>query len=455
MRCLLHRLVTVAAALRCLRLSASESEDDDEFKGRVPRPECVRGPEWLAARQPNSLNATFMPIFAGEKFAELKPRILTTDPWILFFEEFLSEAEVAEYLELVKTQEFKRSTVQGAGKSRTSETAQCSKVCQAADIYHVVRKRAGAVVGVPPPHFETTQTTRYRENTFFRPHYDNSDALAALPPGPRIFTVFIYLTTPDEGGATRFPKLGLEVPARRGGAIVFVNTLDAEPFQNDPRSLHEGSDVKQGEKLALNLWARMYEFEAFLERGCNSKEEIYNGVNNESISQTLTIHNQLYVDVEVYWVMTNNGELPASTVKANGVGLIHSFVGHRFHVRKIDGELLLKFVVPKMENEQKYIVTVKDRQRQPDSTVPVHITNLRDDRVLIYWMDESRSGDEKLISEIEPNATRTLMSYVGHMFHIRDAGTRNVLREFQVPDSLSFELILRPSDFIADARDEL
>ena len=58
----------------------------------------------------------------------------------------------------------------------------------------------------------------------------------------------------EEGGETVFPALNLSVAPRAGRAVLFSNTLDAEPLQKDVRTRHAALPVRKGVKLAANLW---------------------------------------------------------------------------------------------------------------------------------------------------------------------------------------------------------
>jgi prolyl 4-hydroxylase len=101
---------------------------------------------------------------------------------------------------------------------------------------------------------------RYGPGEEYRPHYDflppdgfgnRSDAASA---GQRIHTLFCYLDDVAEGGATVFPRLGLQIRPRRGRVVHFVN-VDATGA-GDPRTLHGGAPVLAGEKWLATLWTR-------------------------------------------------------------------------------------------------------------------------------------------------------------------------------------------------------
>ena len=96
----------------------------------------------------------------------------------------------------------------------------------------------------------------------YRPHYDYFDPGEPGTPtilkrgGQRVATLVMYLQEPEQGGATTFPDVGLEVAPVRGTGVFF--SYD-EP---DPatRTLHGGAPVLAGEKWVATKWLREREF---------------------------------------------------------------------------------------------------------------------------------------------------------------------------------------------------
>jgi prolyl 4-hydroxylase len=66
----------------------------------------------------------------------------------------------------------------------------------------------------------------------------------------------MYLQEPQQGGATTFPDVGLEVAPARGCGVFF--SYD----RPDPstRTLHGGAAVLAGEKWVATKWLREREF---------------------------------------------------------------------------------------------------------------------------------------------------------------------------------------------------
>ena len=83
----------------------------------------------------------------------------------------------------------------------------------------------------------------------YEPHFDWFDprapgfeAVTALG-GQRVASVVMYLNTPEAGGGTGFPEIGLTVTARKGSAVYFAYE------GGDQSSLHAGLPVTAGRKM--------------------------------------------------------------------------------------------------------------------------------------------------------------------------------------------------------------
>jgi hypothetical protein len=116
-------------------------------------------------------------------------------------------------------------------------------------------------IRVPLSHSEHLVVLRYLPGEEYRPHCDwlHPGARGNLPdpdqPGQRVHTVFCYLSDVAAGGATAFPKLGVEIQPRRGRIVHFTN-LQADG-RGDPRTVHAGMPVIAGEKWLATLWTRV------------------------------------------------------------------------------------------------------------------------------------------------------------------------------------------------------
>lgn len=113
-----------------------------------------------------------------------------------------------------------------------------------------VWRRLAALAGLPPEHAEPLEVLRYLPGQEYKPHYDfYTDARHKAQ---RVVTVFVYLSDVEAGGATAFPRLGVEIRPERGKAVRFFNCLpNGEPNRD---TLHAGMPVISGEKWLATFW---------------------------------------------------------------------------------------------------------------------------------------------------------------------------------------------------------
>ena len=185
--------------------------------------------------------------------------LCVNEPPLRVLENLLDEAECAELIELARPRLARALTVDDDGKQqvdqrRTSEGMFFS-IGELPLVARIEQRLAG-LLGLPVVHGEGLQILHYRPGQEYEPHFDWFDP--ALPGydaitrsgGQRIASVVIYLNTPELGGGTAFPELGLTVTARRGSAVYFAYE------GGDPSSLHAGLPVICGEKWIATKWLR-------------------------------------------------------------------------------------------------------------------------------------------------------------------------------------------------------
>jgi prolyl 4-hydroxylase len=121
-----------------------------------------------------------------------------------------------------------------------------------------IEQRMAALLHWPVAKGEGLQILRYRPGAQYRPHFDYFDpaqpgtAAVLQRGGQRVGTLIVYLNSPEQGGATVFPDVGLEVAPIKGNAVFF--SYD----RPDPSTgtLHGGSPVAAGEKWVATKWLR-------------------------------------------------------------------------------------------------------------------------------------------------------------------------------------------------------
>jgi len=202
-------------------------------------------------------------------------------PWVITFENFLSEEECDTLIKLGDKYEYKRSEDVGPRKfdgthdsvkseRRTSENAWCSARhgCRTEPVPTLIHERMSAVMNIPANNSEDLQMLRYQKGQFYRTHHDYIGHQADRQCGPRILTFFLYLSDVEEGGGTNFPQLGLTINPKRGRAVLWPSVLNSSPLKKDGRTTHQALDVIKGTKYAANGWIHMYDYVTPQEKGC-------------------------------------------------------------------------------------------------------------------------------------------------------------------------------------------
>jgi prolyl 4-hydroxylase len=188
-------------------------------------------------------------------------------PRIVVVADLLSADECVELIALARARLTRSETVETAtggsavNASRTSdgmffkpaEFAVCARL----------EERLAALVDWPIENGEGLQVLRYRPGAEYRPHYDYFDPAEPGTPtilkrgGQRVASIVCYLNTPEGGGATVFPDIGLDVAPVQGNAVFF----SYDRPHPSTRTLHGGAPVTAGEKWVATKWLRESRFE--------------------------------------------------------------------------------------------------------------------------------------------------------------------------------------------------
>ena len=125
-----------------------------------------------------------------------------------------------------------------------------------------IEQRIADLLAMPVSHGEGLQILHYQPGQEYEPHFDwfnpEQPGFSAVTArgGQRIASVVMYLNTPEEGGGTAFPRIGLTVTAMRGSAVYFAYDT------GDEASLHAGLPVIKGEKWIATKWLRERPYQA-------------------------------------------------------------------------------------------------------------------------------------------------------------------------------------------------
>lgn len=187
-------------------------------------------------------------------------------PRVVVFGNLLSHEECDALIELAQSKLARSLTVDNqtggeeVNSARTSDGMFFGRaenpVCER------VERRLAELLRWPFENGEGLQVLRYRTGAQYVPHYDYFDpaqpgtARIVQRGGQRVATIVMYLRTPERGGATVFPDIGLEVQPVKGSAVFF----SYDRPHPDTKTLHGGTPVTLGEKYVATKWLRQSEF---------------------------------------------------------------------------------------------------------------------------------------------------------------------------------------------------
>jgi prolyl 4-hydroxylase len=195
--------------------------------------------------------------------------VVSTSPWIVTFENFLTDKEIDALI--ATNQQWERSTDTGdvnafgetgrvLSQGRTSSNSWCRGECESHPDVVSIMKKIEEVTTVPTGNYESFQVLRYELGQKYSPHHDMSESQTRLACGPRVLTFFLYLSDVEEGGETAFPVLDVKIQPKKGMGLLWPSTLSEAPESIDKRTTHEAKPVIQGQKYAANTWIHQYDY---------------------------------------------------------------------------------------------------------------------------------------------------------------------------------------------------
>ena len=188
---------------------------------------------------------------------------ISDEPVIYVFDDFIQEVEIENIVSTAKTklQRAQVSFQHGGGESDGRTGSNCWIDLLHNNVIAGLSRRVSELVGIPLQNAESLQVVHYGVSQEYQAHFDGWDhgsesgERCMARGGQRLVTCLLYFNDVEEGGGTGFPKLDIEVRAKKGRMILFHNVY---PGTNDKHalSLHGGLPVSKGEKWACNFWFR-------------------------------------------------------------------------------------------------------------------------------------------------------------------------------------------------------
>lgn len=216
-------------------------------------------------RLPDLVRPSASEVWAHDRHIQVL--VQTTCPRIAVLSNVLSPQECQDLMALARPRLARSETVAtetGGSEVNEARTSQGmffergeSELCAR------IEQRIAALFQWPVENGEGIQVLRYGPGAQYKPHYDYFDpaqsgtASILRRGGQRVATLVMYLNTPQAGGATIFPDIGLEVNAMAGHAVFFAYGTPHPSSQ----TLHGGLAVESGEKWVATKWMRQARFE--------------------------------------------------------------------------------------------------------------------------------------------------------------------------------------------------
>ena len=196
------------------------------------------------------------------EFYEIGQKV-NDDPLIYVFEDFLDPREIDGLLDAArpKLQQALVSSANSGVESARRTGSNCWIPHSYNQVIEELSLRVAEVVGIGLEFAESLQVIYYGETEEYAPHFDAWDATTErgqrcmAKGGQRMVTCLLYLSDVEQGGGTCFPKLDMEIRAKKGRMLLFHNCHPGSLVRH-PGSLHGGMPVLSGEKWACNFWFR-------------------------------------------------------------------------------------------------------------------------------------------------------------------------------------------------------
>jgi prolyl 4-hydroxylase len=193
-------------------------------------------------------------ITCDKRLAEVTPKVISRDPYIVLYPGLFSPAE-CKYLAVLGTPWMERASILNpSGERRLDDQIRDAESCSiphlAEDmVVHAINRCIAAATGTPWINGEPLNILKYKPGQQYKPHHDGTGADNV---SVREQTALIWLNEQFEGGETDFPKIKLRVRAALGDMLVFRNVL--ANGQPDPRMTHAGLPVTEGIKWMASRW---------------------------------------------------------------------------------------------------------------------------------------------------------------------------------------------------------
>jgi len=222
---------------------------------------CARRNPVAGVLSPSGLTEMFQA--ALQDFPQYEPKLLSSDPPILQFENLITPEEAKAMIAIPGDKLVRSLAGDQLSPVRTSTQYWCddSDGCTRNQVIEAVTRRMSRIARMPEENAEYFQILRYEPGQFYKTHHDQQTA-HWTPQGVRVYTFFVYLSDVEAGGGTRFVDLDLTVTPKLGRAILWPSVRAHDLLSGERKTHHEALPVEKGVKYSANLWIHLYDFKS-------------------------------------------------------------------------------------------------------------------------------------------------------------------------------------------------
>jgi prolyl 4-hydroxylase len=211
-------------------------------------------------------NVAESPVWVDGGDRQVQVVMAMKSPRVIVFGGLLSDDECDAIIAAAKPRLVRSETVQmdtGGSEVHAARTSRGmffergeNEVCKR------VEARLAKLLSWPVINGEGLQVLHYLPGAEYQPHHDYFDPSkpGTVPivarGGQRVASIVMYLNSPQKGGATTFPDVGVEVGPVKGNAVFF----SYDRPHPSTKTLHGGAPVIAGEKWVATKWLREREF---------------------------------------------------------------------------------------------------------------------------------------------------------------------------------------------------
>jgi prolyl 4-hydroxylase len=207
-----------------------------------------------------------MPLSLDAGDRQVKVLVELKSPRVVVFGDLLSAEECAALIAAAQPRMARSETVNRQTGEYQVDAARTSRGMffqrGESELHMRIETRIAKLLNWPAENGEGLQVLHYQPGAEYEPHYDYFDPADPGTPaltrrgGQRVASLIIYLNTPQNGGATTFPDVGLSVLPQQGNAVFFSYPQPHPSTQ----TLHGGAPVAAGEKWIATKWLRQRVF---------------------------------------------------------------------------------------------------------------------------------------------------------------------------------------------------